>query len=109
MNTETNEELSCAACGTKTFSIQRKTCGPTIHVGAYCTACSKWLTWLKAYGTTEQTEPQDLTQVGEIELPFGKHKGVKLKDVPRDYLEWYSANGNLKRWVDASRVILGKN
>lgn len=28
-------------------------------------------------------------------LEFGKHKGTKLKDVPREYLEWYCREGKM--------------
>jgi Putative quorum-sensing-regulated virulence factor len=31
-----------------------------------------------------------------VSLPFGKHKGVPLADVPRSYLEWALAEGVLR-------------
>ena len=37
----------------------------------------------------------------ETPIPFGKHKGEKLKDVPKGYLRWYSDKGEIDDWVVA--------
>jgi broad specificity phosphatase PhoE len=37
----------------------------------------------------DHIDPQARHQsLGEMEAYFGKHKGKKLKDIPRQYLEW---------------------
>lgn len=46
----------------------------------------------------------------ELSLPFGKHKGIPLSQVPRDYLEWLVScgdgiNGELR---DSIRLELGR-
>lgn len=30
-------------------------------------------------------------------MPFGKHQGVPLKDVPRDYIKWLANSGALEK------------
>ena len=34
----------------------------------------------------------------EDPMPFGKHKGVKLKEVPAGYLDWLSGQAFLYNW-----------
>lgn len=29
---------------------------------------------------------------GQMRMPFGKHKGEPVEDVPADYLEWFLGN-----------------
>lgn len=31
---------------------------------------------------------QDLTDIGCREMPFGKHKGERIGDIPLSYLDW---------------------
>lgn len=44
-------------------------------------------------------------------MPFGKHKGVALKDVPRDYVQWlrgqWESDGNVDEDLDYSFKKLG--
>jgi hypothetical protein len=37
------------------------------------------------------------------EMPFGKHKGKRMEDVPASYLHWLWFNG-LKQETDSSQV-----
>ena len=41
-------------------------------------------------------------------VTFGKHKGLKFEDVPRDYLSWIYDNHDNKDAVYTAGVILGK-
>lgn len=43
-------------------------------------------------------------------MPWGKHKGVALKDIPRDYLKWIlrSADVATPGLKDAVRAVLGQ-
>jgi len=34
----------------------------------------------------------NLEKLGELKMPFGKHKGVAFKDIPIDYLKWCADN-----------------
>lgn len=44
---------------------------------------------------------------GRQEMPFGKHKGERIDDVPMDYLEWFaSQTDSFKR--DLNRYLLSK-
>lgn len=49
---------------------------------------------------TEQPEvapaPVMPANAADVVMPFGKHKGKKLKDVPESYLKWMLENVNLK-------------
>lgn len=33
---------------------------------------------------------------GEVIMPFGKHKGIKLRKIPHDYLAWVDSNCELR-------------
>ena len=35
-----------------------------------------------------------------MEMPFGKHKGEELEDIPLDYLEWLVDNVELRDELD---------
>lgn len=37
--------------------------------------------------------PQLLLQLVEMKMPFGKHKGAFLCDLPVSYLEWFQRKG----------------
>jgi len=41
----------------------------------------------------------------ESTMPFGKHKGTKLKDLPSDYAEWLTTNLDADNWV--RQALLG--
>ena len=38
-------------------------------------------------------KPDDLTQLVTLAMPFGKHKGVLLADLPGTYLNWFAREG----------------
>ena len=78
-------KMTCKKCNHHLFEVKETLASNGItHVGAYCSECGAWLRWLPA----QVPEAAALVRVGDIEIPFGKHKGKKLKDIPRDYLEW---------------------
>jgi uncharacterized protein (DUF3820 family) len=37
--------------------------------------------------------PDDLTLLITREMPFGKHKGVIISDLPGNYLNWFAREG----------------
>ena len=37
--------------------------------------------------------PADLTKLVTMPMPFGKHKGVLLADLPGTYLNWFAREG----------------
>ena len=41
---------------------------------------------------TSQTYTRQLSRYHYFTMPFGKHKGTLLKDIPVDYLEWVLEN-----------------
>jgi len=38
-------------------------------------------------------EPQDLQKLVEVQMPFGKHKGLVIADLPGNYLTWFAREG----------------
>lgn len=37
--------------------------------------------------------PQDLVKLVTTEMPFGKHQGTRLADLPGNYLNWFAREG----------------
>lgn len=37
--------------------------------------------------------PEDLQRLVNTEMPFGKHKGTLLADLPVNYLNWFAREG----------------
>ena len=37
--------------------------------------------------------PEDLQKLVTTKMPFGKHKGVVLADLPGNYLNWFAREG----------------
>ena len=38
-------------------------------------------------------QPEDLQTLVTMPMPFGKHKGVVLADLPGNYLNWFARDG----------------
>lgn len=38
-------------------------------------------------------KPEDLQRLVTLEMPFGKHKGVLIADLPGNYLTWFAREG----------------
>lgn len=91
-------------CGCHLFLVKEKKASNGItHVGAYCADCDKWLQWLPAM--IEQGT-NGLVHAGEVEIPFGKHKGTKLKDLEKQYLQWLAENSNSNLWKQRAVTVL---
>lgn len=37
--------------------------------------------------------PEDLHKLVSMSMPFGKHKGVLIADLPANYLAWFAREG----------------
>ena len=37
--------------------------------------------------------PADLEKLTTLEMPFGKHKGLLIADLPGNYLNWFARQG----------------
>ena len=42
---------------------------------------------------SEGLNPEILQEICKVEMPFGKHKGTILADLPINYLEWFQRQG----------------
>ena len=38
-------------------------------------------------------KPEDLERLLTVEMPFGKHKGRVIADLPGNYLNWFAREG----------------
>ncbi len=38
-------------------------------------------------------KPEDLERLVSVEMPFGKHKGTLIADLPGNYLNWFAREG----------------
>lgn len=38
-------------------------------------------------------QPEDLNKLVSTAMPFGKHKGCLIADLPGNYLNWFSRSG----------------
>ncbi|RYF34273.1 MAG: hypothetical protein EOO26_05140 [Comamonadaceae bacterium] len=38
-------------------------------------------------------KPDDLQRLVTLEMPFGKHKGTLIADLPGNYLTWFAREG----------------
>jgi uncharacterized protein (DUF3820 family) len=38
-------------------------------------------------------KPEDLERLVTLEMPFGKHKGCVIADLPGNYLQWFAREG----------------
>lgn len=38
-------------------------------------------------------KPEDLERLVTVEMPFGKHKGCVIADLPGNYLNWFAREG----------------
>jgi uncharacterized protein len=38
-------------------------------------------------------KPEDLERLVTVEMPFGKHKGTRIADLPGNYLNWFARTG----------------
>ncbi|MFM9427973.1 uncharacterized protein (DUF3820 family) [Variovorax sp. GrIS 2.14] len=38
-------------------------------------------------------KPEDLERLVTLEMPFGKHKGRLISDLPGNYLTWFAREG----------------
>ncbi|MDH6168815.1 uncharacterized protein (DUF3820 family) [Variovorax boronicumulans] len=38
-------------------------------------------------------KPEDLRRLVTLEMPFGKHKGTLIADLPGNYLTWFAREG----------------
>ena len=47
--------------------------------------------------------PEDLQKLVSTAMPFGKHKGMLIADLPGNYLNWFARNGVPKG--DIGRLI----
>jgi hypothetical protein len=70
---------SCPHCGARDFFTEER--GP--HLGKFCRGCGQWMRWVP------QGHPI-------LVMPFGKHKGSLIKNLPSDYLDWILEHVGLK-------------
>lgn len=43
--------------------------------------------------TPDHPDPEALAQLVSVAMPFGKHKGTLIADLPGNYLNWFAREG----------------
>lgn len=43
--------------------------------------------------TSDGMQPEDLELLVSRQMPFGKHKGTLIADLPGNYLNWFAREG----------------
>jgi len=66
-----------------------------------CEKCFKKLAWVPY--------PMPLVMALEVEITFGKHAGKKLKDVPRQYLNWLNDSTERTDWCAEAVGVICEN
>ena len=56
---------------------------------AYCVFCNEFC-------GIEGCVPWSEKELDDARMPFGKHSGKRIKELPREYLEWLKENCELK-------------
>lgn len=80
------EEMSCPECNNWMYPV-----------GDLLWGCD-WCGYLKWPSEPILMPPiEDATLTGEDEMPFGKYKGEKLRDVPSGYLQWLIKQDGFKQ------------
>lgn len=70
------ESLACPKCSSLIYVVVEN--GP--HHEAKCADCDTHIKFV--------AKPLTASACANYEFPFGKWKGVKLSDIPEDYLQW---------------------
>ncbi len=53
-----------------------------------------------------QTEHEQLKELAQARMPFGKYKGLRLVDLPEPYVVWFSRKGFPKgKLGDMLRIV----
>ena len=79
LSEDSKKKKSCA-CDGDTIEKEK---GP--HVGVYCGMCDKWLRWKPKTVNYEK-------EWNTFRMPFGKHEGKLIKELPHHYLKWGAEN-----------------
>ena len=48
---------------------------------------------MRGMGDNDGMHPEDLHKLVNMAMPFGKHKGTLLADLPGNYLGWFAREG----------------
>lgn len=74
--------IKCSKCScTQYTQLESKDSQGRRRIKAMCAKCQAYIKFLPIHD-----------DLGNFEMPFGKHKGKKLSEIPKEYLEWASNN-----------------
>ena len=85
-------EFECGSCGCEELDFRYLESNNAIQMR--CANCGRF------FGNYKYATPETMT------MPFGKHKGERLIDIPRKYLEWLylecdNLSGNLYEAIES--------
>jgi uncharacterized protein (DUF3820 family) len=94
---QTERPSTCRYCGSPNLFAVECTTGPH-WARSGCSGCGRFLQWL--------AKPDDAKSAGEFLMPFGKHRGRKLADLPSDYLQWVAEEVEERSISRRARLVL---
>lgn len=86
---------------------------PVQEYGSSLTYCRRYSLLMALGLATEDDDGASLTQeptkeeAMEYTLTFGKHKGKKLTEIPKEYIEWMLGNSNDSRMIKLIELATG--
>lgn len=83
----------CQRCGSDKTEERAK----PPHVGLYCAGCGAHLGWVP--------QPITIERARAFVMPFGKYKGLKLTELPLDYLSWLADNCETARVNEMAKLL----
>jgi hypothetical protein len=86
----------CGRCGSSDLDVAD---GKGPHKASIvCRSCGRFVGWVGF--------PIVADEAATFVMPFGRHKGAPLGELPRDYLSWLATNIR-GRIAERARVLLG--
>lgn len=95
-------------CGSMIFVLgEYKYSNETVHIVSHCAECGA-----RGLSPSKKTD-KEIEQAFDrnAEVPFGKHRGTKIKDLPDDYVSWCAKNitGKFKSTFEKEILERSKN
>jgi uncharacterized protein (DUF3820 family) len=108
-NNETTKHRGCQIVEAVLSGIKN----PVQEYGSSLTYCRRYSLLMALGLATEDDDGASLTQEPtkeealEYTLTFGKHKGKKLNELPKEYIEWMLGNSNDSRLIKLIELATG--
>lgn len=85
-------------CPHERTAIREREINGNIHHEKFCLVCDRHITFVRQEMTPERART--------YKMPFGKHAGKQLDEIPRDYLQWMQGRELKRNIAEAIQVYL---